>query len=67
MLLYALDDDDDDDDRERDGDEKAWAATGRAGLVDVGCGSGPWITLEGRMLRRWSLRRDTGPEAIPGH
>jgi len=47
-------------DPERDGDGEEWAAS----LAEEGWrmwepGPGPWITLEGRRLRRWSLRRET--------
>ena len=40
-------------------DEEEWARE----LAEQGWrtwtpGPGPWITLEGRRLRRWSLRRD---------
>ena len=57
--MYALHDYD----PERDGDEEAWAAA----MAEQGWrmwepGPGPWITLEGRRLRRWSLRRER-PEA----
>ena len=56
MLIYALYDYD----PERHGNEGAWAAA----LSEQGWrmwepGPGPWITLEGRRLRRWSLRRET--------
>ena len=51
MLIYA--------DPERDRNEEAWAAA----LSEQGWrmwepGPGPWTTLEGRRLRRWSLRRE---------
>ena len=65
MWTYALHDYD----PERDGDEEAWAAK----LAEQGCrmwepGPGPWITLEGRRLRRWSLRRETpGRTTSRGH
>jgi hypothetical protein len=47
-------------DPERDGDEEAWAAD----LAEQGWqmwepGPGPWIKLEGRRLRRWSIRGET--------
>ena len=60
--MYALHDYD----PERDGDEEAWAAS----LAEQGRrmwepGPGPWITLEGRRLRRLSLRRGDLPVARP--
>lgn len=46
-------------DPERDGDEEAWAPKLAAeGWRTWDAGSGPWIELTGRRLRRWSLRRD---------
>ena len=54
MLLYALHDYD----PERDGDQEAWAASlAWQGWRMWEPGSGPWITLEGRRFRRWSLHR----------
>ncbi len=59
MFTYSLFDYD----PERDGDEEAWAAKLAAeGWRTWEPGPGPWITLEGRQLRRWSLRRET-PDA----
>jgi hypothetical protein len=60
MLMYALHDYD----PERDGDVEAWAAS----LAEQAWrmwepGPGPWISLEGRRLRRWSLRRERTKEA----
>ena len=62
MLVYSLIDYD----PERDGDEETWARElSENGWRTWAAGSGPWITLEGRRLRRWSLRREvqdrTGP------
>lgn len=48
-------------DPERDGDEAERAAKLAAeGWRTWAAGLGPWITLEGRRLRRWSLRREVG-------
>ena len=45
-------------DPERDGDEEAWAAKLAAeGWRTWAAGAGPWIKLDGRLIRRWSLRR----------
>jgi hypothetical protein len=47
-------------DPERGGDEEAWARKlAEQGWRTWDAGVGPWITLEGRQLRRWSLRRET--------
>ncbi len=47
-------------DPERDGDEEAWAAKlAVEGWRTWTPGPGPWIVLEGRTVRRWSLRRYT--------
>ena len=55
MWTYAVHDYD----PERDGDEEVWAASLAAqGWRMWEAGPGPWITLEGRRLRRWSLRRE---------
>ena len=59
MLTYALHDYD----PERDGDEEAWAdKVAGQGWRMWEPGPGPWITVNGRRLRRWSLRRET-PES----
>lgn len=51
-------------DPERDGDEQAWAAALAAqGWRPWDAGAGPSITLEGRRLRRWSLRREASTPA----
>ena len=43
----------------RDGDEDAWAAKLAAESWQTwAAGRGPWIKLDGRLLRRWSLRRE---------
>lgn len=47
-----------DDDPEGDGDAEAVARNlAVQGWRTWDAGIGPWITLEGRRLRRWSLRR----------
>ena len=60
VFTYALFDYD----PERDGDEEEWArALADQGWRTWAAGSGPWIDLAGRRLRRWSLRRETSPDA----
>jgi len=55
MFAYGLFDFD----PERDGDEEAWAfKLAAGGWRTWAAGTGPWITLEGRRLRRWSLRKE---------
>ena len=40
-----------------DGNEEAWARTVAAEGWQTWTASGVWITLEGRRIRRWTLRR----------
>ncbi|GGL27798.1 hypothetical protein H9L10_03455 [Phycicoccus endophyticus] len=41
----------------RDGDEEEWAQARAAEGWQMWASPGAWVSIEGRRLRRWSLRR----------